>query len=179
MTRTGSKLGALIGMGAAAGVFGVVAMNFAPAAHADDQSAAITAAVDDILASGHTYFTTAAADFSAGDLANGMAAFFDGTTDDLLGAPDNVIVGFVDELTNEPFQAILDFPTPVPDSFANGLTLAQDFFTAGQADFADAATALTAGEYGLATYDELVGLNITTLLPVEEIILGSLVEIGK
>jgi hypothetical protein len=35
------------------------------------------------------------------------------------------------------------------------------------------------GDYGDAAYDELVGLNVTSLVPVEEIILGSLVQIAK
>ncbi len=67
----------------------------------------------------------------------------------------------------------------MPDSFANGLTIAQEFFTAGVADFSAAGTTLSMGDYGDAAYDELVGLNVTSLVPVEEIILGSLVQIAK
>jgi hypothetical protein len=42
----------------------------------------------------------------------------------------------VDELTSEPFQPILDFQIPPLDSFANGLTIASEFFTGGQTSFA-------------------------------------------
>jgi hypothetical protein len=55
-------------------------------------------------------------------------------------------VGNVDELTIEPFQPILDFPIPPPDSFANGLTVASKFFTGGQTSFADALTSLSGGD---------------------------------
>jgi hypothetical protein len=71
------------------------------------------------------------------------------------------------------------FPIPIPDGFANGLTIAQEFFPAGVADFSDAGTALSIGDYGDAAYDELLGLNVTSLVPVEEIFLGSLVQIAK
>lgn len=64
----------------------------------------------------------------------------------MLGAPDNLIVGSVDELTSELVQPILDFPIPPPDSFANGLTIASEFFTGGQTSVADALTALSGGE---------------------------------
>lgn len=56
----------------------------------------------------------------------------------------------------------------------NARTIAQDFFTGGQTSFTEAATALSGGEYGLAAYDELIGLNVTSIVPLEELVLGSL-----
>jgi hypothetical protein len=174
--NTPSRYGILVCMAAAVGAFGAATMMSAataPTARADESTDILNAA-EDLFAVGQNYMGIATTDFSAGELAPGFAAYFDGINDELLGAPDNLVVGTVDELTNEPFQAILDFPIPIPDSFANSLTVAQEFFTSGETSFTDAATALTGGDYGLAAYDELVGLNVTAIVPVEEIILGSL-----
>jgi hypothetical protein len=171
-----SRYGILVGIAAAVGTFGAAAMlsaSTAPTARADESTDILNAA-EDLFAVGQNYIGTATTDFSAGELAPGFAAYFAGINDELLGAPDNLIVGTVDQLTNEPFTAILDFPIPPPDSFANALTIAQEFFTGGQTSFADALTALSGGDYGLAAYDELVGLNVTSIIPLEELLLGSL-----
>lgn len=173
-------------MAATVGAFGAAAMicaSTAPAARADDTTDILTAA-ESLFAVGQNYVESASADFSAGELVPGVAAYFDGINDELLGAPDNIIVGSVAVLAGEPLDSasdfpILDFPIPVPNSFADGVTLAQEFISAGQADFGDAATALASGDYAAAAYDGLVGSNVTSLVPIEEIILGSLVQIGK
>ena len=175
MGNTPPRYGILVGLTAAVGAFGAAAVmsaSTAPTAHADD-TADVLSAVQAILADGQGHFTTAATDFSGGDLTPGLAAFFDGANDDLLGAPDNVLVGAVAELTNEPFTPIVDFPVPIPDSFTSGFTNAQEFFLGGQTSFTDAATALSGGDYGLAAYYELVGLNVTSIVPLEELLLGA------
>lgn len=62
----------------------------------------------------------------------------------------------------------------IGQSLTQGFTFGQEFVTEiGDPDFTAAVTALSAGEYGLAAYDELVAFNTTAIVPLEEIIMGA------
>src|ERR1700733_9618197 len=106
--------GVLVGLAAAAGAFGAAATlsaTAAPTARADDFTDVINA-VDGDYADGQAAFTTALTDFSSNELGNGLAAFFSGVNDDALSAPNNLLIGTVDLLTNQAVSGSTawDFP---------------------------------------------------------------------
>jgi len=96
----------LVGLGAAVGAFAaaaIISATTAPTARVDDLTDIIND-VDAELAAGHTAFADASADFAGGTsgVPAGLAAFFEGVDDDLFGVPDDLNVGTVDALTNQP-----------------------------------------------------------------------------
>ena len=82
---TRSRVGILIGLSAAAGVFGVAAMTSAATARADDFTDIINA-VDGDFTTGQTDFTAAFTDFSS-NVPEGLNAFYSGLDEDLWAAP--------------------------------------------------------------------------------------------
>jgi hypothetical protein len=175
MDSNRSRTGTLVGLAAAAGAFGVAAMMStatAPTARADDFTDIVTYVNAD-FADGQYGLTTAFSDFSSGDFATGLASLFDGVDDDVLAAPDNLLIGTVEALEGEPLGGPLPFDLGELN-FAGGLADAQDQFSyAVVADFGDIPTELAAGDYGVATYDVLLGADYATVVPLEDIILGA------
>lgn len=166
----------LVGLAAAAGGFGVEAMMSAataPTARADDFSD-ITAAVDADFAYGQTALTTAYSDLASNELVPGLTAFFDGVNDDSLSASNTFLIGTVEALSNEPIDTgVSKWDFPAPTSFADALSDAQFDFTSGQTYLADAVTAFTSGEYGTAAYYDLYGMDLSSIAPLEVLLLGS------
>ena len=119
-----SRAATLIGLGAAAGAFGIAAMMSAataPTARADDFSD-IIAAVEGDFTAGQAAFGDAFTDFGSSDVNDGLAAFFSGLDDDVVGAPDNVFVGTVDALTGAPVIGSFTFDLLPITSLATALT---------------------------------------------------------
>jgi hypothetical protein len=170
----------LVGLGAAAGAFGVAVMmsaTSAPTARADDFTDTI-ATVDTEIADGQVAFSSAASDFGSNLLTPGVAAFFDGVDNDLLAAPNTLLAGTIEGLANEPYDInamIYDLPTP--GTFADGLTDAQTLFADSAGVFNDAATDLAAGDYGQAVLFDLFGVDLATVVPLEEVLLGSVASL--
>ena len=169
-----SRTGMLVSLGAAAGAFGVAVMMStatAPTAHADDFSDILTY-VDADFADGYYGFTTAFSDFSSGDLGPGLAALFDGIDDDVLAAPNNLVIGTVEALTGEGIGGPL-----VADlgeaNFAGGLADAEIQFSYSLGTLGDAPVDLAAGDYGSATYDLLLGTEYAFVVPVEDLVIGA------
>jgi hypothetical protein len=168
-----SRTGVFIGM-AAAGAFGAAAMMSAataPTARADDFSD-IIAAVEGDYTNGSTAFTTAETDFGSNELAPGLAAFFDGVDDESLSAPDNLLVGTVEALTNETITPSISWDYGVPTSFSDALSEEQLIVTSGEGFLADASTALSSGDYGSAAYYDLIGSQDLLVGPLQELLLG-------
>jgi hypothetical protein len=175
MDSNRSRTGVLIGLAAAAGAFGVAAMMStaaAPTARADDFTDIVTY-VDSDLGVGQADITTAFSDFSSGDFATGLASLFQGIDDDFLAAPDNLVIGTVEALEGEGIGGPLLFNLGELN-FAGGLADAEDQFSyAVGSDFGDIPTELAAGDYGVATYDVLLGADYASVVPLEDIILGA------
>jgi hypothetical protein len=149
----------LVGLAAAAGAFGVAAVMSAasaPTARADDLTDVINA-VDGDLTLGQTDFSTAFADFGGGDVNDGLAAFYAGVDNDFVSAPDNLYVGSLDLLANDPVVGSLTVSLAPESNFTTGLNVAEAFFTAGEPEFTSAATDLSAGDYAGAAYLDSLG----------------------
>jgi hypothetical protein len=183
MDSNRSRTGVLVGLAAAAGAFGVAAMisaATAPTARADDFTDIVNA-VEAELAFGQAAFTTASTDFGSSDVTDGLQALVNGSYDDLLGAPDSLYIGTVEALTNETVISggILDFNVdPPPTDFADAVSNAQAAFAEGEDYFANAATDLSAGDYGGAAELDAFGSIFTFDLPAQELLVGGVEALG-
>jgi hypothetical protein len=154
-----SRTGMLIGVAAAAGAFGVAAMMSAataPTARADDFTDVINS-VDADYTAGQGLFSAAFTDFGSSDVNGGLAAFLSGVDSDLVSAPDNLYVGSLDLLANDPVAGPFAIDLPPEASFASGLSEAESLLTTGQSYFTDAATDLSSGDYADASYLDSLG----------------------
>jgi hypothetical protein len=177
MIPSKSGAGRLIGLGAATGAVGVAALMStatAPSARADDFTDTI-AVVEAEYAAGQGAFTAAFTDFAGNHLATGTAAVFDGLDDDFVAAPNLLVAGTVEGLTKEAFDlTVQPFDFSVPATFADGLSAAQQAFADGQNLLNAADAALSAGQYGDAAYFDLLGGDFLSIIPLQEVMLGSL-----
>jgi hypothetical protein len=170
-----SRTGVLAGIGAAAGAFGVAVMMSAataPTARADAFSDILSAVEADFTA-GQADFATASADFGSGDPSEGLASFFSGLDDDVVGSENSVFLGTVEALLNEPTDSggyFLDIGT-VAD-FTSGLANAEASFSFGETDFAQAATDLFSGDYGDAADLEVSGSAFALVFAPEWLLEG-------
>jgi hypothetical protein len=174
----------LVGLSAAAGVFGAAAMMSAasaPTARADDL-AAIVSDIEGTLADGQNAFGTAVTDFGTSDVPGGLAALFDGLHDDTIGVPDIAYVGGVEELTNESFSLssnTFDFNSlTAPTDFSEAVYDAQFFFTEGESVLSDIPTSLSSGDYGDAAFDQVIAPAFLLDLPVQELFIGAVESLG-
>jgi hypothetical protein len=159
MDSNRSRAATLIGVAAAAGTFGIAAMMStatAPTARADDFTDVINS-VDADFSAGQEDFSTAFTDFGGSDVNGGLAAFLSGVDNDLVAAPDNLYVGSLDLLANDPVVSPFFIGLPSETSFASGLSEAESIFTTGQNYFAEAATDLSSGDYTLAAELDSLG----------------------
>jgi hypothetical protein len=175
VTRARSTM--LVGLAAAAGAFGVASMmstTTAPTARADAYSD-IIASIDGDYALGQTDFTTAAT-YLGSNLPVGLALLLDGADEDSVAAPDNLLVGTVEALTNETIATDIGVGLPVPTDFADGVTNAQAIISSGESMLSDVAPLLSAGEYGSAAYYDLLGSELVSVFPLEELLLGAVAQ---
>lgn len=173
MSDTRSRAGILVGL-AAAGAFGAAAMlstTTAPTAHADDFSD-IMANVNEDLTFGQAAFTLANGYFGEGQLVPGLTAFFNGTNDDTLAAPQSLSLGTLEASLNEPIDGIGNFQIQDPFDLAGAVSLAQSYFATGEADLGQASTLFAEGDYGLGTAYDMVGTDYAYVVPLEELLLG-------
>jgi hypothetical protein len=102
---------------------------------------------------GRAAFGQAATDFGSSDVTDGLQALLNGTNDYLVSVPDDLYIGTVDALTNEPVTPAIDFLDSAPANFADAVTDAQGNFDSGEGFFTMAATAFSAADYADAAYD--------------------------
>jgi hypothetical protein len=172
-----SRGGLLIGLAAAAGAFGAAAMlstTTAPTARADAYSD-IIASIDGDYALGQTDFTTASTFFGS-NLPVGLALLLDGVNEDSVAAPDNLLVGTVEALTNEPIATDISLSLPVPTDFADAVTNAQAIISDGESLLSDVEPLLSTAQYGSAVYYDLLGSEALSVLPLEELLLGAVAQ---
>jgi hypothetical protein len=172
MGDTRSRAGAMVGLVAAAGAFGVAALMSAataPTARADDFTDVINN-VDADLTAGQTDFSAAFSDFGSSNVNDGLAALFSGVDNDFLGAPDELYVGTLDLLANEPV-ASFSIGVPAETDFASGLSDAETIFAIADTNFADAGTDLSSGDYADAAYFSGVG-SVVDLIALQTLIEG-------
>jgi hypothetical protein len=172
-----SRTGILIGLGAAAACFGAAATMSAataPTARADAYSD-IIASIDGDYALGQTDFTTAAT-YLGSNLPVGLALLLDGVNEDSVAAPDNLLVGTVEALTNEPIATDISLSLPVPTDFADAVTDAQALISQGESLLSDVEPLLSTAQYGGAVYYDLLGSELVSVFPLEELLLGAVAQ---
>ena len=136
---------------------------------------ATSSAVDGDYAVGQTDFTTAAT-YLGSNLPVGLALLIDGVDEDSVAAPDNLLVGTVDALTNEPVATAIVVGLPVPTDFADAVSTAQTIVSDGEVELSTVASLLSAGEYGDAVYADLLGSELVSVFPLEELLLGAVAQ---
>jgi hypothetical protein len=170
----------LVGLAAAVGALGGAAMMSAaaaPTARADDATLIIDA-IDGDYAAGQADFARAFTDFGSGYFVPGLANTFDGVDQDSVAATDNLLLGTVQALEGDPITSTLFLgELSAPDSFADASEEAQILFNEGQGLLSNAAIALSAGDFGAGTYEELIGSFDAYGLSVQELLLGVAVAI--
>jgi hypothetical protein len=181
MDSNRSRSGMLVGLAAAAGAFGVAAMMSAvtaPTARADDFTEILND-VEGVVGYGQASFGDASTDFGSGDVPDGLAALINGVNDDLVGAPDDLYVGTVDALTNEPVSVPVSFFATSPEAdFSDGVSDAQFFFGVGETDLTEAASALSSGDYADAAFLGANGSLYVFDVPADYLLLGAAAALG-
>ena len=174
----------LVGLGAASIAVGAAAMMSAvtaPSARADDLTT-ITNAVEGDYANGAAAFESAFTDFGSNNVLPGVAAFLDGTNDDLVGAPDTAYIGAVEALTNEAVtvnSTTLDFNTLAqPADYSAALADVQTSIGDGETALSIAASDLASGDYGGAAAEQSAGLIYLFDLPADYLVIGGLEALG-
>jgi hypothetical protein len=166
----------LLGLAAAAGLAAMISAATAPTARADSFTDVITD-VETELGYGQTYFGDAATAFGSNEDTTGLALLLVGIDDDSLAAPNSLIADSVSVLSGESVYGPVGFNLEVPADFSDGLSYAQSFFEDGVSDISDAATFFSAGEYGDGFIYDLFGADYATIVPLEELLLGSLASL--
>jgi len=170
----------LVGLGAAIGAFGAAVMTSAattPIARADDFTDIINNIETD-LAAGQSEFGFAETAFASNQVISGTAELLSAADDDFVAAPDSVLLGTVEALTNEPVTGVDPDLVLPPANFADALTDVQGEFTVAQTLSSDAVTALAGGDYGNAVGDELDSSLFADVFPAETLLLGGLEALG-
>jgi hypothetical protein len=165
----------LVGLGAAVGAFGAaatMAAAIAPTARADDLTE-ILSAVNVDFSQGQADFTSALSNFGVNQVSAGLAAIDDGVDQYLVAAPDNLLVGGIEALNGEPITGPLIFSVVPVTTFADALNQAELAITGSGSDFTTAATELSMGDYGLAAFYDVIGLDAISVLPLEYVLLGA------
>jgi len=88
--------------------------------------------------------------------------------------PNNLLIGSVEALVGQSIiNTGLPYDLTAPASFADGVAGAQSLIAEGQAYFDQAATLFAGGDYGDTVYSDLLGADLVSIVPLEELILGS------
>jgi len=180
MDSNRSRIGVLVGLAVAAGAFGAAAMMSAataPTARADAYSD-IVADVEADFAYGQTAFGQAATDFGSSDVTDGLQALLNGTNDYLVSVPDDLYIGTVDALTNEPVTPAIDFDNSAPANFSDAVSFAQADLVTGEQFFNTAAAAFSAADYADAAYDGAYGSFFAFDLAPEDLLVGAVDALG-
>jgi hypothetical protein len=180
MANNKSRIGTLVGLVAAAGAFGfagLMSAATAPTARADDFSDVI-GAVEGDYTTGAAAFTAATEFFSDGYFVPGLSELFTGADDYGLSAPNDLLIGTIEVLTNETFDVSAGGDTSwelgFPVDFSDGASVAEQYFADGETDITTLAPeALSLGDYGDVLASTLYGADLLTVTPLEELLLGA------
>jgi hypothetical protein len=175
MNSTRARARILVALAATAGAFGAAAMMSAataPTARADDFSDIISA-IDGDYTQGSAAFSSALSDFGSADFTQGFAQILDGVDDYSLSPLINLEVGAVEAYLGDAIIGSQGFGLDVPTSFGDAVSLAQAAYFSGEANLNLAATALASSAYVTATFNEAIGVDYTTIVPLEELLLGT------
>jgi len=99
-----------------------------------------------------------------------------GINDDSLSAPNNLLIGTVDLLTNTGVTNSIPWSLGDVGDFSGAETLAQESFAMGENEFTSAATEIANGLYGLAAFSDLFAVDDAFIVPLEDLFMGSVLS---
>jgi hypothetical protein len=176
MGDTRSRVGILVGVAAGAcAAAAMIAAGAAPTARADDLTDFITDLNDD-YSGGPAAFEAAFTDFSSDQLAPGLAQLFGGIDDYTLGPANTLAIAAAEVLVGDPVNSTWDWGFLVPPSFAVAESVAQTYFTNAVTDLGLAANDFSTGDYVSGAVAELLGLDYSTIMPLQELLVGAAVS---
>lgn len=176
MIRTQSRSAMLVGLGAAAGAFAAAVTlsgATAPGARADDLTDFLSGIEADFT-DGQMAFSTAITDFGNADMPDGMAQFFMGLDDTLIGPPDSFTIGLAELLTSGKLDDVFTISLTPPLDFASALSEAQQAITTGQTDLGLVGTDLLSGDLLGAASNEALGSFAVFDLPAQLLLMGAI-----
>jgi len=178
MNATRLRSSVVIGLATTAGALcaaTMLATAAAPMARADD-FADLIHSIDDDYAAGNIAFALAASDFGSNEFPQGMAQLLSGIDDYSVSPIYNLIEGTIQLLDNQPISGGVPYGLVVPADYADGVALAQMFYSDVDSLFADAFTYFAGGDY-INGFDSLFTAEaFATFLPLQELFLGALVS---
>jgi hypothetical protein len=156
----------------------VAATGTAGVARADDPFTDIFNAVQGDFALGQEAFTLANVDFANGEVADGLAAFYNGVDDDLLSVPNNLLQGSLAALLGEPIDSSLSWTIPAPVDLNDAIIVAPTLALIGFGDFSTAASDLAGGDFAGALDSAMTGYEYLDVIVPELFIVGSAAGLG-
>jgi hypothetical protein len=150
-------------VGTAATAVAIMAAAFAPTARADDFSDIVTD-LDAVLGAGSADLTAAAADFSAADYGDGLAATVFGLDDFLISPEEISLIGGFDALTGSPVLPAdsIEWPGPTfvaPTDLIDTLQAAYNYADYGATDLTTAVTDLFSGDPADSLLNAVAGVD--------------------
>lgn len=175
MSDVRSRAVILVGVAAAALTAAMMSTATAPTARADDFAELINDLNIDFSA-GQTALATAYTDFGSDQLVPGLAQLL-GAVDDYTLSPGNtLLIGTAEVLQGDPINSTADWGFLIPPSYADAVSVAQTDLATGGTDLSLAVNDFSTGDYVFATVNELFGLEYSSIVPLEELILGAAVS---
>ncbi len=167
-----TQFGVLAGL-TAVGAALVMSAATAPHARADDITD-IANAIESDYAAGQSAFSDASSAFASAEPGAGLTYVLAGFDDDAVSTTNNLLTGTVEALTGESITGSLTWDLAEPATFTVALGDLSSDLAAAQGLASSAVSEFTAGAYGLGTFDELFAGEFATVIPLEEILIGSL-----
>lgn len=150
----------------------------APAARADDPFTDLYNAVQGDFTLGHQAFELANVDLAQGDVAEGLASFYNGVDEYLLSVPNNLLQGSLAALTGEPIDSSYTWDIPVTADLNDAIIVAPTLAVIAEADIHTAMTELAAGDIAGALDSYLTGYEYLNVIVPELFIVGSAAGFG-
>jgi hypothetical protein len=173
-----TRAGVLIGL--AAGAVGVAAMIStvgAPAARADDFSDIISSVELD-FANGLADVDVAYGDFAGADPSDGLAMLVNGVDDALVSPGENLFIGSLDALTNQPIQTSLVFQEGSVADLTAASADVQSLISLAESEFSVVIPDLASGDIAGATADSIGATDLLVVLSPEVVFEGLAGSLG-
>jgi hypothetical protein len=175
-----TRAGLLIGLAAAAGAVGVAAMIStvgAPVAPADDFSDIISSVELD-FANGLADVDVAYGDFAGADPSDGLAMFVNGLDDALVSPEEDLFIGSLDALTNQPIQMSLVFQEGSVADLTAASADVQSLISLAEGELSVVIPDLASGDVAGAAADSLGAADLLVVLSPELVFEGLAGSLG-
>jgi hypothetical protein len=107
----------------------------------------------------------------------GIERLLAGVDDYTLSTENTLLIGTAEILQGDPINSTESFGFIIPPSYADAVTTAQSFFTGAETDLGLVANEFASGDYVAGTVEETLGLDYSSILPLEELLLGALASL--